>query len=995
MDFVRCCLFYSYSHKTGNSRKSEDSSYELSLEITASGNAQNLIAGSSIYSAITESDARLGGAVSLSYYGGDVEKVKLTYEIGESYISNEGSKYAENCVDMQGIKRYNIFRYFEELNMLLPVATEFDEENNTLFAETDELGTYCVLDMEVLLQTFGVNPDGSKTEQVEMQMYAGVNDGYNICFIIDIRKGVITDEPLENIKNEIIAFMSNAEDNNKRIGITICVQANSDLGEDSQSCEYVGYYTSSEELKIALDEINLVNYVGTEDKADVDFNCLVVSDGVKMMSYQSRGTNNYIFDIYSISYSFFNRSGFAENEQAIIEKNATSTGVNISFISNERKSGSYQTEIPKATGGLMIEGFTDFGKIAYNHVFEEPLVDVEKFNAILATGYQQVELDEKLNAYNGSDTDKDTLTDWVEVGGDQWIEMGLFSYDEYNNVVLPTVGQCIDALGDVPFYVEGALAENDFKGSFLNMRVMPISSDPTQEDSDEDGYSDAIDFLPLCYDNPISVPDNQISMISVGRGKFLTISDFSDSSASLTTSEYKWTKENVCEFAEFDKDNLYSTFIFKRYKNAYKICSVLNENLVLTVENNSVIMDIDKGLVNQYWFIVPHSIGSFAFVSINTDGSYVNLLCENNSVISTNPINTNGFSNDKQFIVIERNIAIINQRLKLLDEHDKEFLTSPKWMAFLGKYVDYNKDYSNDSYYIEEILAETLEERLSIVLGLKMSQGTFQVYSLLPNCDACSLSMLLMDYQLSKNGYSIADFLASAVNQQNAIIEALMCCFAEYEVYEIMPYDRDGNVKYSFNISREDFKGFRYDSFDYKSYGELCNSKAKEISRIEAKQRIFDNDPSFMEFCKSHPELSDTKKCDAFIDAFVNKNAWADGFTTQTLPRGTTLYQYVDKGQNYIGKWLTTEKFDNVSDVRNGLALTEQFKAKPCVRVEYVITETCIFNVGVVGEQVGIWERNYYPGGASQYQFLNNLQTNPNFEIEKYFKIVSQTIIGN
>ena len=44
-----------------------------------------------------------------------------------------------NCVDLQGIKRYNIFRYFEELNMLFPVSTEFDEENNTLFGETDEL----------------------------------------------------------------------------------------------------------------------------------------------------------------------------------------------------------------------------------------------------------------------------------------------------------------------------------------------------------------------------------------------------------------------------------------------------------------------------------------------------------------------------------------------------------------------------------------------------------------------------------------------------------------------------------------------------------------------------------------------------------------------------------------------------------------------------------------------------------------------------------------
>ena len=108
-------------------------------------------------------------------------------------------------------------------------------------------------------------------------------------------------------------------------------------------------------------------------------------------------------------------------------------------------------------------------------------------------------MDEKLNAYNGSDTDKDTLTDWVEVGGDQWIEMGLFSYDEYNNVALPTVGQCIDALCDVPFYVEGALADSDFKGSFLNMRVMPITSDPTQEDSDGDSLCDICDNSKLSY----------------------------------------------------------------------------------------------------------------------------------------------------------------------------------------------------------------------------------------------------------------------------------------------------------------------------------------------------------------------------------------------------------------------------------------------------------------------------------------------------------------
>ncbi len=84
----------------------EEAPYELSLEITASGNAAtNLIAGSSIYSTLTESSARLGGAVDLSYLSGEVDKVKLVYEVWESYIPNDGSEYAANCADLQGIMK--------------------------------------------------------------------------------------------------------------------------------------------------------------------------------------------------------------------------------------------------------------------------------------------------------------------------------------------------------------------------------------------------------------------------------------------------------------------------------------------------------------------------------------------------------------------------------------------------------------------------------------------------------------------------------------------------------------------------------------------------------------------------------------------------------------------------------------------------------------------------------------------------------------------------
>ncbi len=465
----------------------EDSPYELSLEITASGNAQNLIAGSSAYSSITESDARLGGAVSLDYYGGDVEKVKLSYEIGESYISNEGSEYAKNCVDLQGIKRYNIFRYFEELNMLLPVATEFDEENNTLFAETDELGTYCVLDMEVLLQTFGVNPDGSQTEQVERQMYAGVNDGYNICFIIDIRKDVITDEQLENIKNEIIAFMSNAVTNGKLIGVTICVQNYTDFSNNKSSAELLGHYSTVEELTAALKEVKLDNKYD-----DNDFVRCCITDGIGLLSYQSRGTNNYVFDIFSQTDCIFNRTKFDE-----IERNAISTGVNISFITDNRKIDSYQTEIPEETKGVVLNSLSNFAKKAYNHVFEEPLVEFDGFSAILATGYQTVELKEELNSFNDCHSDDDNITDWDEVDVDYWASCGLITFDDNNNVVLPTVEQCMN-YSEASYVVEAldrlqSELGKDFGSAIALQNIMPISSDPTQEDSDGDGIIDKYD----------------------------------------------------------------------------------------------------------------------------------------------------------------------------------------------------------------------------------------------------------------------------------------------------------------------------------------------------------------------------------------------------------------------------------------------------------------------------------------------------------------------
>ena len=122
--------------------------YKLSVEIAAAGNAEgNLTAKESGYSAFIENEAIQGTIVELAYMDGlEVEKVKLMFEIKESALENTSDDASD---EFNGIKRFNIFMFDEELNMQLPIETKFDLENNIVYAETDRCGTYSLVDMEI------------------------------------------------------------------------------------------------------------------------------------------------------------------------------------------------------------------------------------------------------------------------------------------------------------------------------------------------------------------------------------------------------------------------------------------------------------------------------------------------------------------------------------------------------------------------------------------------------------------------------------------------------------------------------------------------------------------------------------------------------------------------------------------------------------------------------------------------------------------------------
>lgn len=135
----------------------EENPYRLSIDVTAAGYLEgNLTAKETGYAAVIQNEYIIGMAFELSYKMEDyIESVTLTFELEEEVIGNALGLFPE-IEEFSGIWRFNVFKYFEDINMLLPIETEVDVEHNRISATTDELGTYCVVDMERWLASFDI-----------------------------------------------------------------------------------------------------------------------------------------------------------------------------------------------------------------------------------------------------------------------------------------------------------------------------------------------------------------------------------------------------------------------------------------------------------------------------------------------------------------------------------------------------------------------------------------------------------------------------------------------------------------------------------------------------------------------------------------------------------------------------------------------------------------------------------------------------------------------
>ena len=173
--------------------------------------------------------------------------------------------------------------------------------------------------------------------------------------------------------------------------------------------------------------------------------------------------------------------------------------IDTSIICPYTEIGSLYFTMATSTGGELFYDTTNFANDVINHMYSNN--GANYYDIISATGLKNIHLNGKLTRSNGIDTDGDGLTDWDETD----TESGLITWDQSGNIVLPTFAKCIETEGDKYFYVKSGLdrfinSYANYLHYLYNKRIPPIKSDPTNPDSDGDGYNDNVDPRPLISD---------------------------------------------------------------------------------------------------------------------------------------------------------------------------------------------------------------------------------------------------------------------------------------------------------------------------------------------------------------------------------------------------------------------------------------------------------------------------------------------------------------
>ena len=499
--------------------------FKVSIDIECAGVAENnLYSKESGYSNAISNPAILGLAPEFEYTDGlDVKDVVINFDIESAYTSNVDGSYAAVNGEFVGIKRLNVFKFFEDTNMLLPIETFHDVENNRVYTHVDELGTYCLMDMEKWFASLDVKADEFKTEAMAMNTLSGISSSRAMTMnkLASIKsdgsKGL--DEPIDIF---VVPYAKNVSDlvideldrtvkdifqKNNNVHLYLVSPIGGLIGDD-----YVTDYDSASSLITRVPDLRIYS-----------------NPDSYMLSKAARTVSEYSHELRDESNKFcFVIDAFANpsctGDNAYIAA-AINNGVEFYFErSRVNDNDTYYSGLSgKEPHVIQAEpGRYNFGDYIIDVLFgdyeiEYPIISATgwstiKLNSTLQQNYEWYKTDKPYNEW--MDTDLDGLADYQEIKFKRDNGISLINDADPNNIGLYNFAEVIelsadrynyDYNSDKLFYVVNGLerickdldCDEKYPLDLLNVRILPINSNPNSQDSDGDGYYDKDDCSKL------------------------------------------------------------------------------------------------------------------------------------------------------------------------------------------------------------------------------------------------------------------------------------------------------------------------------------------------------------------------------------------------------------------------------------------------------------------------------------------------------------------
>ena len=514
----------------------DENPFKVSIDITAAGiAANNLSSRESGYSNAIKNDAILGVSPEFVYTDGlKVEDVVINFDIKDSAANNTNGKYTSLSDEFVGIKRLNVFKFFEDTNMLLPIETFHDVESGRVYTHVDELGTYCLMDMEVWLEGLDITSEENVSNEIAPVLYSARtysvdeenNEEEQKCLDV-VLVAYPNKSLLDTTKSELKITCKSIFEQAEKENIDARIYFVSFLGSSIETPDGNIYACSYEEAEEIIDR-----HAGITSALDEKSYALY-----KALNYSA---NNCVPQFRENSDRFcfvIDVCGFPQVDSGIVAiATFNKNNVRLSFAYNPNNINvlNYELLSSGACEEAVLGGgrfnFEDFiiREIFGKHENEYPIISAvgwkrinldapiteEYFTRSIAIDNDPSLRDGVINLNKYADTDKDGLLDLEEIMFRNEDGKDLISFDSNGNAVLPNFEDCTGALPQNRklFYVKNGLLRYADVAKFQDLyklRILPIKSDPTSEDGDNDSVNDA-DEVKMENKNPLIIDNVRI-----------------------------------------------------------------------------------------------------------------------------------------------------------------------------------------------------------------------------------------------------------------------------------------------------------------------------------------------------------------------------------------------------------------------------------------------------------------------------------------------------